>query len=200
MAKWLKRTNEHFAICFFNMLGRPDEKVFCDLCQLVSVWGDVAHWVKNATKNKCHWMSMWRQLNHTLREGLQWMETPEWSQKILTWTGYQSPAEEMTLDHNCSDISGSFPRLKSLTQSLISVTGQDLYRNTTTWTRSVLRHNLHWWQLHLLSVTLSLKQYNQSKTVLSVFLSNDRAGYLIAAALTNRIQGSRYNQFSVSLD
>lgn len=26
----------------------------------------------------------------TIREGLQWMEKPEWSQKMLTWTGYQS--------------------------------------------------------------------------------------------------------------
>ncbi len=40
----------------------------------------------------------------------------------------------------------------------------------------------------------------QFKTVLSVFLSNDRAGYLIAAALANRIQSTRYNQLSVSLD
>lgn len=84
----------------------------------------------------------------TIREGLQWMEKPEWSQKTLTWTGYQSPAEEMTLDHDCSDLSGSFPQLKGLTWSLISITGQDFYRNTTTWTNrvftAVIRHNLRW--------------------------------------------------------
>lgn len=58
-------------------------------------------------------------------------------------TGYQSAAEEIILDYNCSDTSGSFPQLKGLTQSLISITGQDLYRNTTTGTNSILRHNLH---------------------------------------------------------